>query len=512
MYVLFLVGARTDSKKKEKKTGHKPCRWRAIWWRGILWRSTIAKGEILCSLPAIKFIEFEPFLQTPKLWRPRQRQFGTPPQSTTLNPIARCLAQECAVSPTIAVGLASKDTSRLQNSIATILDSHSNISERRLPPLAAIALQDVNSFSLCSRQTAIKLIAHRVSGELKAADILLHQIFDSAANFDSTPCAAAANPDEVTSSQKFECDICFDEVAPQEAARLTNCSHECCASCLSEHVQSYLSTPGSNLNVPCFQSNCNKLMTKREVLSHCSVKAINVAVSRAIDDLVVSDRCLKRCDTLGCNYIYHFCPVRMQSSCTDCPDCKQKTDKKSVEQLLKDERDLQKVMGKLKIRRCGRCRSGVQKASGCNKMMCRCGYRFCYVCLSENAQCEHTPSSHGFINNVDGRATFVNLRQKISPDVHQNESMLTNSDRPRCTRNHHLELSNSSNKQECAVCHKRSSDNYSCIAGCDFHVCAECYLVNRRAMVRIWIDTIIFSLNASYHYKHHTVNYIDWYL
>ena len=410
-------------------------------------------------------------------------EVSTTPQKSTKSShkkdtLVACLAQECAVSAETAK-LALKDVHGLYNVIANILDSKHE--SELLPPLAAIAMQDANSFSLCSRQTAITLIAHRVAGNLSAADDLLCKIFASAN--DASLEESMAPCDVLT--ETFECVVCYDEVAPQEAARLTNCSHKCCASCLSDHVQNYLRRPDSNLNVPCFQSNCNKLMTRHEVLSRCSHDTIKVAISRSIDDLVASDHCLKRCNTLGCNYIYHFCPVRMQSSCTVCPGCKQETGKPSVEQLLEEERALQKLMQKYKVKRCARCGAGVQKAHGCNKMQCRCGYRFCYVCGSENAQCRHTPSSHGFINNVDGRANFSNLRQTVSPDVHQNKSMLTNSARPRCTRNHHLELSKKIKKQECAVCHKRSSVNYSCIAGCDFHVCAECYLVNRRAMVRI---------------------------
>jgi hypothetical protein len=61
-----------------------------------------------------------------------------------------------------------------------------------------------------------------------------------------------------------------------------------------------------------------------------------------------------------------------------------------------------KLLTKLEIRICRRCHNGVQKSSGCDKVMCRCGYKFCYHCGVEGAKCQCTPSSHVFINNVDG--------------------------------------------------------------------------------------------------------------
>jgi hypothetical protein len=44
------------------------------------------------------------------------------------------------------------------------------------------------------------------------------------------------------------------------------------------------------------------------------------------------------------------------------------------------------------IKRCRRCGNGIEFESGCLKMKCRCGYRFCFQCGSENAQCDCTPA------------------------------------------------------------------------------------------------------------------------
>ena len=40
---------------------------------------------------------------------------------------------------------------------------------------------------------------------------------------------------------------------------------------------------------------------------------------------------------------------------------------------------------KTNIKICKKCGNGVVLGTGCNKMKCRCGYRFCIQCGSENA-------------------------------------------------------------------------------------------------------------------------------
>ena len=58
------------------------------------------------------------------------------------------------------------------------------------------------------------------------------------------------------------------------------------------------------------------------------------------------------------------------------------------------------------VRRCERCGAGVVKASGCDKMKCRCGYQFCYQCGTKDATCGCTPSHHLFYDNVNEQPDF----------------------------------------------------------------------------------------------------------
>lgn len=395
-----------------------------------------------------------------------------------------CLAQECAVSSDTAQH-ACKNNNNLPDIIFNLLDNRSYDSRRPLPPFAGLIIHDVNKYSvsLCSRKTAMKLLSHRVAGNFSDADRLLHETFAAAqnmaideANRDVASIAPVVRGLHNVPSKTFECAVCYDEIKPQDGTRL-NCSHQFCTSCLSDHIANCLNADGSNLNVPCIDPNCTKLITELEVRQLCPRDIMNVAIVAATDNLIAADHCLRRCQTADCNYVFHFCPIRKESALAVCPVCNVQSTKPTIDQLVNEERELQALMQQYQVRRCARCGTGVQKSSGCNKLKCRCGYRFCYVCGSENAQCLHTPFFHGFIDNLTGYGDFSDLNDKISPDKTLNASMLKSDARPRCINNHHLELNKKGTKStNCALCHESTNTYYSCIAGCKFHVCVHCYL------------------------------------
>jgi hypothetical protein len=108
----------------------------------------------------------------------------------------------------------------------------------------------------------------------------------------------------------------------------------------------------------------------------------------------------------------------------------------SVMDLKAQEAATLEFLKKSGMRVCKKCKGGVVKSGGCDKMkwyvslrcvayllivyasnvllllscLCsRCGYRFCYQCDAENAQCDCTPRSHGFWDNISGGGDFKNL-------------------------------------------------------------------------------------------------------
>jgi hypothetical protein len=79
--------------------------------------------------------------------------------------------------------------------------------------------------------------------------------------------------------------------------------------------------------------------------------------------------------------------------------------------VLRAEQASADYMSRSKVRVCARCGNGVLKSGGCDKMKCRCGYRFCYQCGIAEAACYCTPVEHGFIDNVTGGGDFKNIKR-----------------------------------------------------------------------------------------------------
>jgi hypothetical protein len=79
--------------------------------------------------------------------------------------------------------------------------------------------------------------------------------------------------------------------------------------------------------------------------------------------------------------------------------------------VLRAEQASADYMSRSKVRVCARCGNGVLKSGGCDKMKCRCGYRFCYQCGTEEAACHCTPAEHGFVDNVTGGTDFKNIKR-----------------------------------------------------------------------------------------------------
>ncbi len=145
------------------------------------------------------------------------------------------------------------------------------------------------------------------------------------------------------------------------------------------------------------------------------------------------------CATPGCTYIVALqvpyycsdrtrmrCPKCVVDGCTSCrvtpyhnnKTCAAYQEEKRLARELEEkltgiidpEHATQIYMEVSGAKQCKKCNIYMQMTHGCFKMKCRCGYRFCYKCDTENARCGCTPSSHGFWDNIDNRGDFSNLR------------------------------------------------------------------------------------------------------
>eukprot|EP00756_Hemistasia_phaeocysticola_P057480 Hpha_TRINITY_DN34087_c0_g1::TRINITY_DN34087_c0_g1_i1::g.30560::m.30560/K10630/RBCK1, HOIL1; RanBP-type and C3HC4-type zinc finger-containing protein 1 len=227
----------------------------------------------------------------------------------------------------------------------------------------------------------------------------------------------------------FDCPICQCPVEVGEGMRLRTCLHEFCSDCARMHVEEKVQAGHSGL-VTCPQPGCNSQFSHRELTALTGTANVTALDRRALDLEAARNAAMHHCPTPDCGYIVHWagpedgppklqCPKCRKSTCLSCKACPFHEGRTCQEHAHRKKDKADQRVSEAAIlsgggRQCKRCKLFVQKDAGCNKMMCLCGFRFCYECGSENAQCGCTPSSHGFWDNRQHKADFSKLHQKSS--------------------------------------------------------------------------------------------------
>lgn len=229
-----------------------------------------------------------------------------------------------------------------------------------------------------------------------------------------------------------------------ECVRLSACEHCFCENCLRSWIDAE-SAASSAGQVRCpHTTSCKGLLSQRELKFLSGDETFQKMDRRALELTAASDSSLHLCVSPNCSYIvswrsevedgipHSICPLCSVERCLACGaspyhngmTCNQYRDHQRQHQITatassgdstslsaaeEEELSLQ-YLRNIGARVCNKCKAGVLKRDGCNKMQCRCGYRFCYECGIEDATCDCTPKEHGFIDNISGRGDFTNLK------------------------------------------------------------------------------------------------------
>jgi hypothetical protein len=188
---------------------------------------------------------------------------------------------------------------------------------------------------------------------------------------------------------------------------------------------------------------CGSSLTQFELRRLLGPAAFAVLDRRGLEQAVATDPTLHLCPTPDCPYVVSWYSPQDSDAgdppAIDCPVCKkhrclicgvepfhrgQPCAPRSRGSASGGGSDSEEALtlafissASNNIRICRRCGQGVVKEHGCDKVKCRCGFRFCHGCGSENAQCSCTPATHGFIDNVTGEKDFSSLFSAKSPDM-----------------------------------------------------------------------------------------------
>ncbi|XP_076439863.1 E3 ubiquitin-protein ligase RNF14-like [Babylonia areolata] len=208
-----------------------------------------------------------------------------------------------------------------------------------------------------------------------------------------------------------ECCLCFDEKPGTKFFRLEPCKHHFCFDCITTHCNMHV-TDGTIQLLTCPYSECETVITpdvlQNVLTTENFIRWEMLSLQRSLDqmeDVVYCPRCqavvIREQDaSLNLAYCmaccYSFCteceqPWHQGTQCTtDLERLDQQARRQNLDQRARDRyEDLRrqaeekaKTLIELKAKTvpCPHCKALVEKIEGCNKMTCRCGKFFCWMC------------------------------------------------------------------------------------------------------------------------------------
>eukprot|EP01041_Mallomonas_annulata_P011948 gene11947-25033_t len=212
------------------------------------------------------------------------------------------------------------------------------------------------------------------------------------------------------------------------AMSLTSCGHSFCLNCAQKWIETQILERSESF-IPCPCGPCSTEFKLNEIEALIDSNLYNIIQRRSLELLVIQDPSLHFCHTPNCTYIASWksesedgpskmnCPQCKREHCILCAaepfhhgmNCEEAFKYERRQVLLRrrsEELSTCAYLVNINVKYCKKCRTGVVKESGCDKMKCRCGYKFCYKCGSENSICKCTSAYHGYWDNVAGTADF----------------------------------------------------------------------------------------------------------
>ncbi|PTB70546.1 hypothetical protein BBK36DRAFT_1174627 [Trichoderma citrinoviride] len=187
-----------------------------------------------------------------------------------------------------------------------------------------------------------------------------------------------------------DCSVCWTEA---ESPVKTSCGHVYCQECFESSCTAGDGT-AADFAILCHgnQGNCKDVMTIEDLQEHLSSSALEDVLERSFSSYIKRHpNEFRYCPTPDCGHIYRVSPEARTQNCSNClrPTCSA-CHEPHVGMSCAEHQDLKsggyqaltKLKKELGIKDCPKCKTPLEKISGCNHMTCiACEAHICWVCL-----------------------------------------------------------------------------------------------------------------------------------
>lgn len=193
------------------------------------------------------------------------------------------------------------------------------------------------------------------------------------------------NKIETSKFNKEICEICMGDYDKASMARISSlCTHEFCSSCANRYLAENIQI-GKVKEIKCPSFSCKNIIKRNEIKAFIKNEEILRKYERFLLRLELdSDPSIRWCINANCdNYLRGSAEnPKLICKCGEilCFNCSSRWHEgKTCNEIIDQEYENYRL--KMNMMECPKCKSRIEKISGCNHMSCtRCHYEFCWIC------------------------------------------------------------------------------------------------------------------------------------
>ncbi|CAD8111859.1 unnamed protein product [Paramecium sonneborni] len=218
--------------------------------------------------------------------------------------------------------------------------------------------------------------------------------------------------------QQAICLIC--SLNQYQIMKALECEHQFCRNCYQEYLEDKIKIAKIN-NIPCLQEGCKMIFSEEIIQQFVHEQKFQQYLVFKKKLEIENDPNKKWCPAKGCNLFIEKDPktnlINCQCGQIVCFNCGQIAHN-GIQCEDAIQIDFKNALVKYQIKYCPKCKSHIQKNSGCNHMTCiQCQFEFCWVCLQPYHQYHYKYWS------IRGCAIWSNGRFKIFTVIQNPDKM-----------------------------------------------------------------------------------------